>query len=192
MVYFENTCKPNDIPIYKSIIIGMAAVVNQASDTIESKRKMNFVLFSCQEKFLNLSAKSSIGETNRYEDSAIIAINTHCSLNQGAIQPVCRGNAVISNALAGVGNPLKESVCVSSMLKIAKRSAEKIAIENERKGKMSPASVFQNLYITTAGNNPKLITSARESNSFPIGEETFRDLAANPSMKSKPAAAQTK
>ena len=40
-----------------------------------------------------------------------------------------------------------------------------------------------------AGSTPKLTISARESSSFPISEYAFRSLAANPSQKSNPAAA---
>lgn len=43
---------------------------------------------------------------------------------------------------------------------------------------------FISLNKTAAGTNPKLISSASESNSFPIGEDTFKALAIKPSQKS--------
>ena len=48
------------------------------------------------------------------------------------------------------------------------------------------------LYMTRAGNKPKLITSASESSSLPMGEDTLSKRATNPSKKSNTQAAHTK
>ena len=49
-----------------------------------------------------------------------------------------------------------------------------------------------NLYIITPGTTPKVTISAKLSKSFPIGETTLSNRAANPSKKSKIAANPTK
>src|SRR6478752_8871700 len=101
------------------------------------------------------------------------------------MDPDKNGSDVINIELAGVFSPLKESCCVSSTLKIARRRAEQIAIKKATKGRYGldeDASII--LYMTREGNKPKLIMSANESSSLPIGDDTLRNRAAKPSKKS--------
>ena len=102
------------------------------------------------------------------------------------------GNAVMNNALAGVGRPMNESVCCVSILNFASRSAEKMVRKNATYGsKLLGEIVLISWNITMPGRTPKLTTSASESSSFPIGELAFNILAIKPSRKSNTQAAQT-
>ena len=74
---------------------------------------MKRILFSAQEKFLNLSAKSGSGATSRKEEITTIptkknGFNTKCKRS-----PFTLSNAIGRNAIkivfAGVGTPIKES-----------------------------------------------------------------------------------
>lgn len=92
------------------------------------------------------------------------------------------GSDISNNAFAGVGSPIKEDVCLSSTLNLASRSAEKITI---RIGAINTGCslsvsmfaieetfefIFICAYSIAAGAKPKLIKSANESSSLPIGE----------------------
>ena len=99
--------------------------------------------------------------------------------------------------MAGVGKPIKELVCLSSILNLASLSAENTAIINAKYGMYgwkivndSGKRVYLLSKIKTAtdGATPKLISSASESNSFPISEYAFYSRAAIPSKKSNIAA----
>jgi len=157
------------------------------------KRKVNRILFSFQPKFLNFNAKSRIGATNSNEKVTVISTSDRVSKSQGANDVFTIAIPDIKSAFAGVGKPLKESLWVSSILKMANRNAENAAIAKARKGSHSDVvELPMSLYMTTAGNTPKLTMSASESSSLPIGEETFKRRAANPSKKSKSPASQIK
>src|SRR5258708_38217496 len=109
------------------------------------------------------------------------------------ISPDKNGREVMKMVLAGVLRPLKESCCVSSTLKMASRKAEQTAINNPTKGKYGledEAAII--LYMASAGSNPKLTMSAKESSSLPIGEVSFIHRAVKPSKKSNTPAAHTK
>ena len=93
-------------------------------------------------------------------------------------------------AFAGVGNPMKELVCLSSILNLASRRAEKAAISKPQ-NLQYPPKPSSKLTATIAGAKPKLMTSASESSSLPRGEYTFSRRAAKPSIKSKTAETST-
>jgi len=94
-------------------------------------------------------------------------------------------------AAAGVGMPINPLVCLVSMLNLANLNAENRAKANEAKGRIPPEDkLFCKLKRIKAGNTPKVTISAKESNSLPIGDDTFKSLAVNPSKKSKIAASQ--
>ncbi len=134
-----------------------------------------------------------MGATSNNENAIVTMIRVGVSKIHGANAGVTMASPDIKIAFAGVGNPLKESLWVSSRLKIANRKAEKVAIAKAIKGSHSDSLAFpMSLYMTTAGNTPKLTMSASESSSFPIGEETFKSRAANPSKKSQRPASQIK
>ncbi len=107
--------------------------------------------------------------------------------------PLNNGSEVMNNVFDGVFNPLNESLCVSSTLKIAKRRAAPTAIKKATNGIQSLLLTPNNiLYMTREGSNPKLTISAKESSSLPIGELTLSIRAAKPSKKSNIAATHTK
>ncbi len=63
----------------------------------------------------------------------VIPINTNTLESTkseiSALSNARRGNALMNNALAGVGKPIKLSACLVSTLNFASRSAENIAIK---------------------------------------------------------------
>lgn len=93
-----------------------------------------------------------------------------------------------SKALAGVGRPIKLTLCRVSRLNLARRSAEKAAIKYAVKGRyaamagmvsgqlagqvvaVSSSRSMANTMV--AGAMPKVMSSARESSSLPMGEAT--------------------
>ena len=103
-------------------------------------------------------------------------------------------------AFAGVGRPINEVVWRSSKLNFASRRAEKAAKINATNGsigctfkqnvphdavaKQEVVSAVSSVKIIVAGATPNVITSANESNSFPIGDDTWSKRATIPSKKS--------
>ena len=84
--------------------------------------------------------------------------------------------------------------CRSSMLNFAKRYADINAMNNgirQIRLELSEktACVFNSSTVINEGASPNVTTSARESSSFPIGDDTFKALAVNPSKKSNIAPA---
>ena len=97
--------------------------------------KLKLVLLSFHEKFLNFSANKGSSATNRKEriiDSA--AKNQWLPTNERSkrLFVIIRGKELIKRALAGVGRPINELVCLVSMLNFASRSAEKTAIATDK------------------------------------------------------------
>src|SRR3546814_11694145 len=97
---------------------------------------------------------------------------------------------------AGVGRPIKLVFCRSSTLKRARRSAENTVKRKAAKTHSLPdcgkSPGCNNLKTTNPGTSPKLIISANESSSFPIGDQAFNARAENPPKKSKNAAKNNK
>src|SRR5260370_23610645 len=112
------------------MINGMAGLPISMSNNTAQARKVNLNLFFSQEKSLNLNASISIRETSRSEKTIVIEISTQSCMINAPILPVTNGSAVIKMVLSGVFKTLNESCCVSSTLKIARRSAEHNAIIN--------------------------------------------------------------
>ena len=117
------------------MIRGIAASLNTTKRSTARKRNRNLTLLSDQLKFLNFKANRSILDTNSREKATQIQANTTGLRTKSKKGASKSGNAVIKRAFAGVGNPLKESDCVSSRLKIAKRNADATAISKAVKGK---------------------------------------------------------
>ena len=96
-------------------------------------------------------------------------------------------------AIPGAGIPRKEVFCVSSMLNLAKRMAEKTGKRKAIQGdKSSPNSMISGCwawlisqYMMNPGATPKETTSESESKSAPMGEWAWSNRAAKPSRKSK-------
>ena len=107
-------------------------------------------------------------------------------------------NADQKMACAGTGSPKKEVVWRVSILNFANRSAEKTGMTNAESSSSLQIhdSFHDKLYKSLSiklnsiipGATPKLIASANESSSFPMGEYAFNRRAASPSVKSKKAA----
>ena len=94
---------------------------------------------------------------------------------------------------AGDGTPSKKSSfqdgsTLELTLKRASLSATQTTYIIERSQPNLPNLSKDQKYIMTAGATPKLITSAKESNSFPTKEVPFNNLATLPSKASKIAA----
>lgn len=94
-----------------------------------------------------------------------------------------------------MGSPIKDVVCLSSKLNLANRKAENAAITNAkygrilRSGSMKDGYSIVNRSVNTieAGATPNVTSSASESSSLPIGEETPNKRALIPSKKSNTA-----
>jgi hypothetical protein len=115
----------NEMAMYNSIMSGMAPACHPASNNTATRIKVNLILLSVHEKFLNFKANNSIGATSRKETMMVIHIRTpgwetHVANGSGS-----NHSPVINRALAGVGNPIKVSLCLSSVLNLARRMAEK-------------------------------------------------------------------
>ena len=84
--------------------------------------------------------------------------------------------------------PINVVVCLVSILNFASLKAENNAKEKvtyETTSKDPPLIILKRI---KEGRTPNVTISARESNSLPIGELTFSNLALKPSKKSKTAA----
>ena len=92
-------------------------------------------------------------------------------------------------AFAGVAKPINDSCWRSSTLNLARRKAEKAAISNAMPAHHPKIGLSQQNSIID-GANPNVISSAKESNSTPMGLGAFNTRALNPSKKSKNAPAK--
>src|SRR5687767_1302737 len=99
----------NDNAMYKSMIKGMAATCKVARSNTERIKKVNRNLLSAQEKFLNLRANISIGDTNRSENTMVIEIRTQSWYSHSPTDGGSSGRAVMNSVFAGVFSPMKES-----------------------------------------------------------------------------------
>ena len=87
---------------------------------------------------------------------------------------------------------MKPWVCLSSRLNLARRKAENAVMRKaeEEMIRCSMRSVTVSVLAKSentipAGAKPNVMTSASESSSFPMGDETLSSRATNPSKKSK-------
>ena len=166
--------------------------------------KIYRILLLFQSNDLNLSEKSDNSATSKYENTTTTANRKKrlsVSLAHVFSPDVTKTSEQMKIALAGVGNPINESVCRVSMLNLANRNAEKTVMKyaesatSQPKGYNKPfliATENNIQYMTEAGATPKLTTSANESSCFPISEYAFNQRAAKPSQKSNTAAARMK
>lgn len=158
---------------------------------IEVNIKMYFILLSFIFKFLNFKENIGISDISNHEN---IIINTKIIYGFMSLNPIAV--EAQNKAFAGVGKPMNDILCLSSKLNLANLNAEKTAIENPIYGIkfwtgtsiVSPYSLPFNIDThINDGAKPKLMSSARESNSLPIGDDIFNSLADIPSKKSKTA-----
>ena len=124
-------------------------------------------------------------------------INRYIALNDPDVR---NGWAPTTNdpqnkALAGVGSPMNEVLCLGSMLNLPSRNAENTAMMKAVYGKMSAMDCMNAGYCTSLnsentmadGAKPNVMSSANESSSFPNGPETLNNRANIPSKKSNVA-----
>jgi hypothetical protein len=133
--YFEYIRTPNESAMYESMIKGSAAHCKNANNITDSTRKVNLILLSAQEKFLNFKANSSILETSKIEKTTQIRDNITGLYTTSKIGDFRNGSPVMKIAFAGVGNPLNESDWDSSRLNIANLRADATTINKARYGK---------------------------------------------------------
>ena len=145
---------------------------------------------------LNFSANMGISATSSQQVTAMrIRIKTYACGMVAIRSPAPTMSEPQKRALAGVGNPMKEVVCRSSRLNFASLSAEKAAMMNAVNGRylaIGSIAVGYSIWLISvkiiiAGAAPKVMSSASESSSFPMGEDTCSNLATIPSKKSNPA-----
>ena len=91
---------------------------------------------------LNLRENKGISTTKSRGKTTAKAVR-NCKLSNIVIWlESIRGIAAIKIANAGVGNPINEVVCLASILKFAKRTAENIGISKANiSGKKNPSKV---------------------------------------------------
>ena len=93
---------------------------------------------SCQPIVFNFNENIGSSQTSRKDDMATPAIShTGLSIFSHASQPAAK--ATHKSVLAGVGKPMNDVVCRSSILNLASLSAENIAIAKAVYGNMIPA-----------------------------------------------------
>jgi len=156
-----------------------------------ASRKVNLILFDAHVKFLNFKANRGMDETMSHENKMVTA-NRGIDPNHSAGNTVrSEGIPQIKRAWAGVGKPIKESFWRMSILNLASLIEANTANNKPVHDQMPMPDAASMLFIMIPGNTPKLTTSASESSSFPIGLDTFNNLALNPSRKSKTQAAHT-
>lgn len=184
--------------MYKIKINGMAMKLKVAMSKREKPNSIKRKTFPFHEKFLNFRENKGSSAISKNERTMEEIRTKNSSWNKLPIKvPISvglvlfcfsiRGMLSQKRALAGVGNPMKESVCLSSRLNFANRYAENTAITKGMKFHHSTTSFFNSMNAINEGASPKLITSARESSSLPMGEDTFNKRAVMPSKKSKSA-----
>lgn len=175
-----------DTTIYKTIITGIAYVRSIIINTILASRKRYRTSFPRQPKPWNLRANMRIGETRSREVST--AISNTPSEERASI-PCCHSmpSEAQRSDPAGVGSPQNSTVCVSSMLNLARRSAENAARTNtpypsfQASGSQQGSVCRQTCQSTAAGASPEVMTSANESSCTPIAEGECNRRATKPS-----------
>ena len=178
-----------DTTIYRTIITGIAYVRSIIINTILASRKRYLTSFPRQPKPWNLRANIRIGETRSREVSTAIS-NTPSE--ERATAPCCHNmpSEAQRSDPAGVGSPQNSTVCVSSMLNLARRSAENAVRTNtpypssQAAGRQQGSVCRQTCQSTAAGASPEVMTSANESSCTPIAEDECNRRATKPSKKS--------
>ena len=105
--------------------------------------KVNRILLSAQDMFLNFNANSLNSATNSSEKITVIANSTYPFEIIFATRLSCaitKGKALINNAFAGVGRPIKESDCRVSILNFASLNAEHAAMVKAIQGNKESAN----------------------------------------------------
>ncbi len=109
-------------------MMGKAPAFNANNRNTDTARKVNLNLLFAQEKFLNFSEKSSMGDTINNEKITVIPVRTGVVNTIDRTESGKKTSEVMNMAFAGVGTPINKSVCRASTLNLANRNAEKTAI----------------------------------------------------------------
>ena len=121
-----------DKKIYKITIKGIAAnskTNNNITELIKTKIRIIFSFdFSCSPCFIFKENKGSFA-TKSKDKITVVPINNSV-LNHIPYSSPIIGKDAMKIAAAGVGSPIKEALCLSLILNLAKRIAEKIGIKN--------------------------------------------------------------
>ncbi len=123
------------------------------SKTQEIPRNKNRILFSFQLNVLNFSESKGSSATNKYDNRTDITIKNTVLRNNDCIGKILiptrvdcwikiKGKEAINKAFAGVGNPINTSVCLSSLLNLARRNAENKGIKKAMYGTSVMIPVF--------------------------------------------------
>src|SRR5690606_12362899 len=149
-------------------------------------------LFSLHAKEDNFILNKRISDINRKLTNATITSKTQGWYSQVGYAAPIKGRDIIKKAFIGVLSPINSDVCRSSTLNFANLNAENAVTINPKYGRYTlSVDASNNLYNTAPGKKPKLITSAKESNSFPISDLTCSSRAIIPSKKSNIPEART-
>lgn len=161
--------------------------------------KIYVKLFSFHENVLNFIVRNLTFEIMRKQSNSIRAVIMHiahvgdmdCSIGM-----VCEFRTIAAKMDAAIGHdsPLKVFSDCSFVLKMASRNAVNAGINSEMNGMNLPMPVNPDVKlhrksnISVPGSTPKETISHKESNSLPISDVAFSNLADNPSIRSKNAA----
>lgn len=128
---------------YKNIINGIAANFNNPNNITAEEIITYRISFPLKPNFLNLSEnkgnsaiiKNDIIQQNAINNHGLKKTDIINSIMPGDVTPenqgsIIKGMEAISIALAGVGNPINDSVCRTSLLNFARRKAEKTGISS--------------------------------------------------------------
>ena len=120
------------INTYKMMIKGIPTNCKVISNRMLNPKNTNFVRFPTQPKCLNFKANKGISEISKTLKTIEIILKMQ-GLKLNPILPYLKikGIEQIKIALAGVGTPIKEVVCLVSLLNLARRIAEKTGMMNE-------------------------------------------------------------
>ena len=118
---------------YHAMMMANAFIPKRSNKGMHERRKIYFILFPFHPQFLNFKANNGISAMSSQLLRAIMAriiISAHLLDSIMGAQPITKDPQ--NNALAGVGSPMKDVVCLSSRLNFANRSAENAATMNAR------------------------------------------------------------
>lgn len=114
------------------IIMAANALIPRNRSGILINKKVKLILLSFQDRFLNFKENIGSSDTNRNEKIKIKSsiIKTLLFANKKSFPPAMSDPQ--KKAFAGVGIPMKEEVCRVSILNLANRRAEKMAMKNAK------------------------------------------------------------
>ena len=115
------------------MIVGIATKFSSEINTKDTPKKLILSLLSLQLRFLNFKENKGISAINNTDITTVARIKSSGIAIQvlrelPAWNSVIKGKERKNKVFAGVGKPIKLSVCLSSTLNFANRYAEKAGI----------------------------------------------------------------